>query len=218
MKRAVLFDLDGTLLDTVPDIRLSLNETLAKFGHGGLTLDETRAYVGNGARKLVERALPAGSGGVDAVCADFRARYAASANMLTRPYEGMPALISSLKARGIGCAVVTNKPAEAALATVEKFFGGLFDVVCGDSGAFPVKPDPAPALFAAQKMGARAEQCVFVGDGETDVETARNAGMGGVFVLWGYRTREQLAAAGATRFARNAAELSAILLCLLCVE
>lgn len=217
MKGAVLFDLDGTLLDTVPDIRLSLNETLAKFAHRGLTLDETRAFVGNGARKLVERALPAGSD-VDAVCADFRARYAASANMLTRPYEGMPALISSLKARGIGCAVVTNKPAEAALATVEKFFGGLFDVVCGDSGAFPVKPDPAPALFAAQKMGARAEQCVFVGDGETDVETARNAGMGGVFVLWGYRTREQLAAAGATRFARDAAELSAILSRLLCGE
>ncbi len=209
MGKAVLFDLDGTLIDTLPDIRLSLNETLSGFGYPLLSAEETRAFIGDGAKKLVERALPAGAPDFGAVYADFRARYAASANALTHPFAGIETLLRTLKEMGIGRAVVTNKPAEAAQRTVEQFFGGLIDFVGGDSGEFPIKPDAALSLHAAKKMGAKTEDCLFVGDGEADVLTARNAGMGGVFVLWGYRSKAQLEAVGAERFVSSPRELLA---------
>ncbi len=211
MIKAVLFDLDGTLLDTLPDIRLSLNETLAKFGYPLLSASETRAFIGDGAKRLVERALPANAPDLDAVYEDFRARYAASENALTRPFDGIEELLLALKERGIGRAVVTNKPAEAAKKAVAQFFCDLIDVVCGDSGKYPVKPDPTATLHAASSLGARAEECLFVGDGEADVLTARNADMGGVFVLWGYRSRAQLEAVGGKTFLSSPRELLPIL-------
>ena len=209
MQEAVLFDLDGTLLDTLPDIRRFLNETLERFGYPTLSEAKTRAFLGSGAKKLVERALPAGAENVDAVCADFRARYAKSENALTRPYDGIGELLCMLKAMGVRLAVVTNKPDEAAQKTVEKFFPGRFDFVGGDSGAYPVKPDPALALFAAERMGVAASRCAFVGDGETDVLTALNADMVPISALWGYRTRAQLSSAGAKNYARSPRELMA---------
>lgn len=211
MIKAVLFDLDGTLLDTLPDIRLSLNGTLAKFGYPPLSQEQTRAFIGDGARKLVERALPANAPDRDAVYKDFRARYAASGNALTHPFEGTGELLFALKKRGIGRAVVTNKPAEAAKKSVEQFFFGLIDHVEGDSGAYPVKPDPSAALHAASSLGAKAEECLFVGDGEADVLTARNADMGGVFVLWGYRSKAQLEAVGGRNFISSPKELLSLL-------
>lgn len=205
--RAVLFDLDGTLLDTLPDIARSLNETLLFYGYPACPLAQVRMYVGDGAKKLVERALPAGAADVEEVYAAFRERYGKSDHGLTAPYLGMHEALTELRARGMKLAVITNKPQEAAKACVEKFYGGLFDFVGGDSGMFPCKPDPSLSRYCALTLRVPMGECLFVGDGEADVRTAKSAGMRCVSVLWGYRTREQLAAAGADSFISSPAEL-----------
>ena len=204
---AVIFDLDGTLLDTVPDIRASLNATLKEFGYPEISYAATCAYVGNGAKKLVSRALPDGAENVEEVYARFRERYGASKNEETRVYDGIKELLAHLKARGVKLAVVTNKPQNATERVIGKFFPDTFDFVGGDDGSFPCKPDPSLARYASLTMRVAPRDCVFVGDGETDVLTAKNAGMRGIAVLWGYRTREQLAATGAKEFISSAFEL-----------
>lgn len=208
---AVLFDLDGTLLDTVPDIRAALNAALAAFGYAPVSYEQTVAYVGNGAKKLAERAVPAG-GDVEGVLAAFAERYTHSENALTRPYGGVKELLVSLKAAGYRLAVVTNKLQDSADKVIAAFYPALFDLVVGDSGLFPCKPDPSSARFAALSLRVPLKECFFVGDGETDVFTARNAGMVGVSTLWGYRTRAQLEAAGAKIFAEDPAALRTVLL------
>ena len=208
---AVFFDLDGTLLDTVPDIRASLNATLAEFGYPGISYEETCAFVGNGAKKLVVRALKGDAENVEEVYARFRERYGGSRNVETRVYDGIKELLARLKARGVKLAVVTNKPQNATERVIEKFFPDTFDFVGGDDGSIPCKPDPSLARYAALTMRVAPRDCVFVGDGETDVLTAKNAGMREIAVLWGYRTREQLASAGATAFASSCSELEKML-------
>ena len=211
MLKAVLFDLDGTLLDTLPDIRASLNVTLQKFGYPEVTPEQARLYVGNGAKKLVERALPQGAPDLEEVYEDFRARYAQSDNSLTRLYEGEREVLSFLVGRGVKLAVITNKPQEATKKCVEQFFPrSLFSFVAGDSGLFPCKPDPALARYCALSLRVSPAECAFVGDGETDVLTAKNAGMTGIAVLWGYRSRERLEEAGANLFCGSFPELGKI--------
>lgn len=207
MTQAVFFDLDGTLLDTLPDIHTVLNETCAQFGYPALTLEQTKRYVGEGARRLIERALPAGAPNADACFEWFKTHYAESDNSQTKPYEGVPALLQELKRRGLKLAVVTNKPQGATEHTIGKFFPGLFDFVGGDSGMFPCKPDPSLARYAALTLRASPAESAFVGDGEPDVLTAKNAGMRGISVLWGYRTREELSKVGAREFVSSAEEL-----------
>ncbi len=207
--QAVFFDLDGTLLDTLPDIHAVLNETLLQFGYPPVTRAEAQAYIGEGAHRLIERALPAGAC-TEACFEWFTAHYAASKNALTKPFGGIGELLASLGKRA-KLAVITNKPQGATENCIAAFFPGRFDFVAGDSGAFPCKPDPSLARYAALKLHVSPKDCVFVGDGETDVMTARNAGMRGISVLWGYRTKEQLAAAGAREFVSTPEELAKIL-------
>ena len=198
---AIFFDLDGTLLDTLPDIHANLNDTLQHFGYPLVDLERTRAYIGDGARRLVERALPAGAENLDACLAYFRENYGKCGNVLTQPYEGALAFLARARAAGFRLAVITNKPQAATVRAVEQFFPDTFDFVAGDSGAFPVKPDPALTRYAALTLRVAPRECCFVGDGETDVLTAKNAGMRGVAALWGYRSKEQLSGAGARLFA-----------------
>ncbi len=207
MLKAVLFDLDGTLLDTLPDIRFVLNETLKKYSYPTITVEQTRAYIGEGAYRLVERALPENAENTDKFFEDFKQVYAACANANTRVYEGMYELIDRLKKQGVKLGIVTNKPQAATEECVKRFFGNTFDFVGGDSGDFPCKPDPSLARYAALTLKVSPEECAFVGDGETDALTAIRAGMKGISVLWGYRTRQQLEQAGATRFAQTVKEL-----------
>lgn len=207
--KAVFFDLDGTLLDTVPDIRAALNSALETCGEPPVSYGQTVAYVGNGAKKLVERAAPRGDH--ERLLSLFAQNYNASDGALTRPYAGMPELVASLKAQGIKLAVVTNKLQPSTEKLTARFFPGLFDFVGGDDGSFPCKPDPTLTRYAALTLRVPMGECVFVGDGETDVLTARNAGMVPVSVLWGYRSREVLEAAGGKIFARDPEELKAIL-------
>lgn len=213
MLRTILFDLDGTLLDTLPDITHHVNEMLSAFSYP--TVDEafTRHCVGDGAKKLIERVLPAGETDSLERCYEyFRTRFAASKNERTRLFEGEMAVLHALKDAGYTLGIVTNKPQDATERVVNAFFpAGLFSFVGGDTGNFPCKPDPALARYAALSLRCAPCDCAFVGDGETDVQVALRAGMQGVAVLWGYRTREELSAAGATRFAGSFSQLKKIL-------
>ncbi len=203
MLRAVFFDLDGTLLDTMADIRFHVNEMLQAFGYPPVTEEQTRAYIGDGAEKLIRRALPEGAENFAECFAYFSERFTASGNSRTKLYPHEAETLAALKGMGLRLAVITNKPQNAAVSCVEKFFGGMFDFIGGDSGDFACKPDPTLTRYAALTLRVAPNECLFVGDGETDVCTARNAGMRGVAALWGYRTREQLERAGAKEFAED---------------
>ena len=204
MIKAVFFDLDGTLLDTLPDIHASVNEMLRAFSYPEITRMQTQSYVGDGARKLIERALPENATNIDECHDFFREHYTKSGNSLTKLFEGELEALQELKARGLKLAIITNKPQAATYACVEKFFPeGMFDFIGGDSGMFSCKPDPSLTRYAALTLRVALKECVFVGDGEADVLTAKNAGMRNLSVLWGYRTREQLEKVGATEFVEN---------------
>ncbi len=212
MLKAVLFDLDGTLLDTVPDIRSCVNGMLARRGYPAISYAQTCAFVGDGAKMLIERALPKGADDLDACYEDFRTHFARIGNERTRLYPNEEEVLAALKARGLKLAVVTNKPQDAAENVLKQFFpAGYFDFIGGDTGMFPCKPDPSLARYAALTMRVAPAECAFVGDGEPDARVAKNAQMYGVSALWGYRTREQLSAAGAACFAENFLALQKIL-------
>ena len=212
MINAILFDLDGTLLNTLPDIRRHLNDALTAHGFPAIGEEQAKRCIGDGARKLVERAFPEGAEFSEEVFADFSKRYAENDNSLTCLYDGEEEFLKRLVKRGVKFGIVTNKPQDATAGCVKKFFSEIpFAFDGGESGLFPCKPDPTLARYAALTMRVPVGECAFVGDGETDAKTAINAGMFGVSTLWGYRTKEQLKAAGATRFAESFEELEKIL-------
>ncbi len=215
MVKAVIFDLDGTVLDTLPDLNACMNAALEKFGCPKITAEQTRQYVGHGGLRFAEAALPAEK----RAQAEYFYKnvycpiHFACKNELTKPFEKESECISALRAAGIKLAVVTNKSQQAATAlgnTLLAPFG--FDVIFGNRDGIPVKPDPTSTLMVLRELGVSPEQAVFVGDGDTDVQTAHNAGMRCVSVLWGYRSRQQLAEAGASVFAQNFEQLKEILL------
>jgi phosphoglycolate phosphatase len=204
---AVLFDLDGTLVDSLADIAASVNHVLAELGHPVLDLDTIRGHVGDGARALVARSLPAGIEGdaVDAALVRYQARYRSHLVVHTRPFAGIEPLLAGLRAAGVRLGVVTNKPEGPARALVAHLFAaGTFDVVIGEGPLRPKKPSPEPALFAASALGAAPARTAFVGDSAVDVETGRAAGMTAIGVAWGLRPAEELVAAGADFVAADA--------------
>lgn len=214
MYDTVIFDLDGTLLDTLEDLHLTLNHTLAALGMPERTFAETRAFVGNGIRRLIERAVPAGTdeATVAKANAEFDAHYARHCNDHTRPYPGVPELLARLRGRGVRLAVVSNKTQYAVDELVGIHFPGAFDAVVGVRPGVAKKPARDMVDVALAEMGGTAgEAAVYVGDSEVDVATAAAAGLPCLSVSWGFRTPEQLREAGASAICATAAELAVTL-------
>ncbi|MBQ7515617.1 MAG: HAD family hydrolase [Schwartzia sp.] len=197
--RAVVFDLDGTLVDSLADLAASGNELLSSLGQTTHPADAYRYFVGNGSRKLVERLLPdAGPEETERALATYKEIYARRLLEHTRPYDGIPELLAALRARGVKLAVCTNKHQTAAEAVLGKLFAaGTFDAFTGDRPSVPPKPDPANALYVMERLGIRPEETAYLGDTAVDMETAVRSGALPVGVLWGFRPREELTASGA---------------------
>jgi len=203
MKTAILFDLDGTLLDTLEDLAAAVNHTLRGFGYPERTLDEVRCFVGNGARRLMELAVPAGAD-VDAALAAFRVYYDAHCRVRTKPYEGISEALEILKGK-YPVAIVSNKPDAAVKQLCAELFPGVYAL--GEAADCPRKPAPDMVFKAMAALGV--EKCVYVGDSEVDVRTAKNAGVHCVSVLWGFRDWRELTEAGAETFCEHTEELIA---------
>jgi len=201
--QAVIFDLDGTLLDTLGDLRASVNYALAQLGYPARTLDEVRRFVGNGVGLLVRRAVPAGTPEADAArCLElFRAHYADHCRDLTVPYPGIPALLDALHAAGVPAAVVSNKFDAAVKELCAHYFPGRIGAAVGESAEVARKPAPDAVFRAAEELGVPLSSMVYVGDSDVDIQTAKNAGVPCISVTWGFRDRAFLEQAGGTVFA-----------------
>lgn len=211
MIKLIIFDLDGTLLDTSGDICSVLNCSLKKFGLPELSLKKTMEYVGNGARRLIERAVGENRGLTESVYKDFAESYAACDNSLTKLYPNEAETLEHFIGRRIKLAIVTNKPQKAAAGVYTQYLARFgFCKLYGQTDVFPLKPDPASTLSIIDEFGFKKQECLFVGDGETDVETALAAGISCISALWGFRTEKQLRAAGAELFAHSFKELEDI--------
>ena len=207
--QTVIFDMDGTILETMEDMWTSVNVTMDHVGYPRRTMDEVRRFVGNGAAKLIERCMPAGAEDpkYPAALEFYRAYYDAHAQNRTGPYPGVPELLERLSHEGIRLAVVSNKPDEAVRALAERYFPGVFPVAIGNREGWATKPAPDSVYEAMRLLGAEQKSTVYVGDSDVDVDTARNAGLDSVIVTWGFRDENFLRAHGAQRLAHNADEL-----------
>ena len=214
--QTAVFDLDGTLLDSLCDLHLSINAVLAAHDMPTHSLDDVRRFVGNGIRKLVERAVPAGTNDAqrDAVYEDFCTYYAAHCEDHTGPYAGIPDLLAHLRAAGVRLAVVSNKGDFAVQELVSRQFSDTFDAILGENEAAGIRKKPAPDMVEAvlEQMGASHDGLVYIGDSEVDVQTAANVGCPCVSCTWGFRGVDELIAAGATTFVDTPAELERVLL------
>lgn len=196
---SVIFDLDGTLLDTLGDLAASVNHGLASRGYAPRSLDEVRSFVGNGVRNLNARSLPGGFDNPDyeAVFAAFQEHYAAHCRDRTCPYPHIMELVQALKDRGVKLAIVSNKADPEVKKLNNEFFEGQFLSAIGERPDVQRKPAPDSLLQTMKDLDCAAERCVYVGDSEVDVMTARNAGIDCIAVTWGFRSPEQLREAGA---------------------
>lgn len=192
----LIFDLDGTLLNTLYDLKNAVNYSLGKFGFQQRTLEEVRKAVGNGLKMLIKRSLPEGTSEeiVETVLAEMKAYYALHCHDETVPYDGIIDMLRSLKAEGHALAIVSNK-ADAMVQTLKRvFFDGLIDFALGESQSFTRKPAPDMVLAAMDALGSNA---IYIGDSEVDLLTAKNAGLPCFAVSWGFRSESDLRSAGA---------------------
>ena len=211
MIKACIFDLDGTLADTLESMAYVANEIMQKYGLKTLPTDNFRYYSGEGADMLMQRALK-DAGDKELIHYEegrrlYREMFAADPMYKVVPYEGMPETLKELKKRGIRLAVCSNKPHPAAVKVIAQLDGDDFDMVLGQSDAIRRKPAPDGPLMIAGKFGVRPEECMYVGDTSTDMKTGKAAGMFTVGALWGFRDREELNANGADLVAEHPTDL-----------
>jgi phosphoglycolate phosphatase len=215
-KQAVIFDLDGTLLNTLEDLRNSTNYALDKFGYPKRTLDEVRTFVGNGVKKLILRAMDiekeSENPDFDQVFAAFQAHYKEHSNDLTAPYPSVPELLKELHARGIPMAIVSNKLDAAVKALNEIYFKEYITVAIGENEAAGVRKKPAPDTVYAALSQLGCDKAVYVGDSEVDLATAKNSGLPCIPVTWGFRDEDWLLAHGATKLFHTPQEVLAEIL------
>lgn len=205
MKTCLLFDLDGTLLDTLGDLCGSVNFALAQAGLPGCSMEQVRSYVGNGARNLIFRAVQGDEARVPEVLATFQTHYRQHCRDLTRPYPGILEQLALLA--DLPMAIVSNKPDAAVGELARLYFPGL--LAMGERAGIPRKPASDMLRLAMAELGA--EQCIYIGDSEVDVTTAKNAGVPCLSVSWGFRDEETLRRAGADHICRDPRELCAVL-------
>ena len=213
MNKTVIFDLDGTLLDTLTDILEQMNIALKHFGYPERSYNEMRAFIGNGARKLVERSFgDLNEQTIQEKLDYYNKIYTVCGSPKTGLFAGIDKVLLNLKERGYKLAILTNKPqmtTDDVYKTYLEKFG--FDKVVGQSGSVKCKPDKTATLNILKELDTLPENAYFVGDGETDIITAKNAGIKSIAVLWGYRDKEQLVEAGATTFAIQPQDLISLI-------
>ena len=214
--KLAVFDMDGTVLDTLQDLHVSCNVALEATGYPLRTFEEIRSFVGNGIRNLMERIVPAGTAvaEIDRVHAAFMAHYSVHSADTTAPYAGVVDLLRELREAGVLTAVVSNKAHAATVPLCGLYFPDLFDAIAGEreSEGIPKKPAPDGVWGIMKELKVAAAEAVYIGDSEVDVATARNAGLDGIFVTWGFRTPAQLREAGATTIVDTTAEVKALIL------
>lgn len=206
---AIIFDLDGTLLNTLEDISDSVNASLRHFGYPERSTEEVRRFVGNGARRLIAQSLPFDTSeqDINRVLFWYDAWYGSHSRIKTAPYPGIPELLEELYRRGISCAVVSNKQDPIVKDLTARFFGKWISVAIGERKGIRRKPAPDSVLAAIEALSSTSETSIYVGDSETDLLTAQNAGIPCLSVTWGFRDRKELQKAGAMRFADHPLEL-----------
>ncbi len=205
----VIFDLDGTLLDTLEDLWLATNHTMEAFGWPDRTITEVRAFVGNGTARLVKCAAPQDidEETFNKALAAQQEYYTAHCTDTTRPYDGIMGLLGKLKEHGIKMAIVSNKPQKAVESLRDLYFADYIDICVGDSPAVRRKPQPDTVLRSIELLGSKREESVYVGDSEVDVMTAANAGIDCIAVSWGFRDLIQLVEAGAQTICKDTNEV-----------
>lgn len=210
--KACIFDLDGTLTNTLESLTYSVSETLKEMGLPPITQEECRSFVGNGARILMEKALAA-SGDVNgsriAEGMEIYGRiFDANCTYHVTPYEGVRRMLAELKERGMKLGVLSNKPHRQTVKVVREIFGeGVFDCVQGQQEGIARKPDPEGVYRLMEALETSKEECLYVGDSEVDIRTGKNAGIKTIGVAWGFRTRDILEAAGAETIIETPGEL-----------
>jgi len=205
----VIFDLDGTLLDTLGDLADSVNFALKKYGLPERSLEEIKSFVGNGVRNLMQLSVPRGfeNPKYESCLEAFREYYSENMNNKTRPYKGIMELLAELAKKNYKLAIVSNKFDSAVKKLSGEFFGEYIKVAIGESGGVRKKPEPDSVFQALKELASETGEAIYVGDSEVDVKTARNAGLPCVGVTWGFRNRELLITEGAVHIIDSPAEL-----------
>lgn len=211
--RAVVFDLDGTLLNTLEDLANATNWALRHNGLPERTIDEVRRFVGNGVRRLIERAVPADTEAalLEQVFADFKTYYVSHCQDCTCLYDGIPEMLEQLKAGGYKMAIVSNKLQAGVDELYEFYFRETIEVAVGEREGIRRKPAPDMVETALKELGISADEAVYVGDSDVDLQTARNSGLACISVLWGFRDRDFLVEHGATCMVERPAEIVSLL-------
>lgn len=202
MIKCCIFDLDGTILDTISTITYFVNETLSNHGIDGITVEECKYFAGDGARNLIKRSLL--SKGIDdderteRIFKEYKTIYDENPLHLTTVFDGIREVLYELSSKGIRLAVLSNKPDTAVKNIINHFFAGMFDEAVGAMEDVPLKPDPVSAINLLKRLGIKESETAWIGDTSTDIKTAKNLGARlSIGVLWGFRKREELSAAGA---------------------
>lgn len=214
MYKLAVFDMDGTILDTLEDLKDSTNFALEKCGYPTRSYDEVRRFVGNGIRKLIERAVPEGLTveQIDRVHEVFTEHYKVHCADKTKAYDGIKPLLEKLRASGVKTAVVSNKADYGVQELCKEYFNGLFDYAVGEREGIRRKPAPDAVNEALRVLGIDKSEAVYIGDSDVDFETAKNAELPCISVLWGFRDEEFLREKGATLFVRDPAEIYDIIM------
>ena len=212
-KTSLIFDLDGTLLDTIGDLTDSTNYALEKFGFPQRTTEEVRSFVGNGLKMLISRSLPSGTDDVtiEGVLRQMKMHYTENYHNKTVPYSGIPELLARLREDGYPMAIVSNKADSVVSLLRTLYFDGLISVAVGETEQISRKPAPDMVWEGLRRLGTQRDSAVYIGDSEVDIRTADNAGLPCLSVSWGFRTAQQLQAAGARQIVHSPQELYTVI-------